>query len=167
MEAHHSSQASRRWKLASIPLLAALLIYLLIPTADPGPAELASTAIETSVAESSATARCETAADQRAAAPQAPIPALSELLAANPFESLEAVERLSSTGASGNLPTSQPTAAAHEPPPEVKITAIYQSPSGPVAIVDNQLVRIGDFLSPQYRVIGIDHRGIELSTPQR
>jgi hypothetical protein len=149
-----SMSQRQRIQLVSIPFLAALLLYVLMPasTVEP-PAALATAAPP--VADQKA------AAESRPVLPE-PIPPLPALLVANPFESRPGAR---STTDAPIQPTADSTRARQATAfDKVRVTAIVQSASGPAAMVGDRLVRIGDTLENGLRVIHIDATGVELST---
>jgi hypothetical protein len=146
------------WKLALIPVLAVVLLTVLRqpPTDAPAP-------------EARPIAEAETPS---AAPPTRLISTLPELslrdaLAFDPFGQLALPVRQSEEPPPPPVP---PTPVVEAPPTsgpkqplvdraktlkELKVSAVFSSPKGPVAIIDSKTVRPGDLLSPGVRVVEI------------
>ena len=148
-----------RIKLALIPVLGLILVAIAFwPAKTEGvPASAATSSLS---AANSAAALNQTAAGP---SPIWPEIRLDDLVAHNPFEPR-------SVPVPKEMPAASPTAAGNpdpapaEPPahPPGQLQAIYHDARGAAAILDSQIVRVGDVLEDGSRIVAITSQGIEL-----
>jgi hypothetical protein len=150
------------WKLGAIPVLVAVL-FKVTRTSTPD--------VETPAQAVQEQASVATKAE--AARPPVALPELSlnDALKFNPFGALPRAERkteeppvvVETPVTQQELsPSSQPATPAVNPLVEkaatlkqLKVSAVFSSPKGSVAIIDSKTVRAGDLLSPGVRVVEI------------
>ncbi|HVJ67777.1 MAG TPA: hypothetical protein VM510_07335 [Caulifigura sp.] len=154
------------WKLALIPILVAVLFKV-----------TRSSSSDVERAETTAATQAETAAAPVAEkhAPAMPERSLADALRFDPFSALALPEKPApETPVEPELApveTAPPVIAAEPPAPKVdplaekaatlkqlKVSAVFPSAKGAMAIIDSKTVRAGDWLSPGVRVVEIrDH----------
>ena len=146
-------------KLALIPVLGLILVAIAFqPAKTEGvPATAATSPLS---AANSAAALNQAAEGGR---PNWPEMRLEDLVACNPFEprSVPVPQELPATAPTAE---SNPDHAPAEPPPHTpgQLQAIYHDARGAAAIVDSQIVRVGDVLEDGSRIVAITSQGLEL-----
>lgn len=155
------------WKLALIPALAGILFKVTRPASTDVDPTTAATAAHDAQASSPVVAEKKT--------PEMPEFSLTDALRFDPFASLSLPEKPAPAIPleSEAKPESTPPAAAPASPPvpapdpiaerastlkQLKVSAVFPSSKGAMAIIDSKAVRAGDWLSPGVRVVEIrDH----------
>jgi len=144
---------SPRMKLALIPILAAILGFVLTKedASHPTPVLQAEKPRETLVSTSAQNGWPEFQ--------------LEEIAILQPFRTLKQLEKIQTEeNPEGNpgqiVPRDQGRATATE---VLKVRAIFQTPSGASALLGDRVVRVGDLLSDGKRVIAIHPQGVEIA----
>ncbi len=148
---------SPRMKLAVIPILAAILGFVLTKEDDshPTPVLQAEKPRETLVSTSAKMAWPEFQ--------------LEEIAVLQPFRTLKQLENLQTAEnqegiTSKTVPGTKGQATATE---VLQVRAIFQTPSGASALLGDRVVRVGDILSDGKRVIAIHPQGVEVAEQQQ
>jgi hypothetical protein len=148
------------WKLGLIPVLAAVLFKVTRPSAE----------VETPAGATAEVAQSEPAQVAAAPAPAMPELSLNDALKFDPFGNLPLREKVEEPTlqevepvVTEAVPTSpMPVTAAVNPLVEkaatlksLKVSAVFPSSKGAMAIIDSKTVRAGDELSPGVKVVEI------------
>ncbi len=159
-----STAGTPAWKLGLIPVLAVVLFKVTRPSGN-----------EVDVVPEAVARQVENAPQKEAPArPPTVLPefSLDDALVFNPFESValparpvveEVVPEVAETVAPPPDPLPPPATAPVVNPLEqraatlkqLKVSAVFPSPKGAMAIIDSKTVRAGDWLSPGVRVVEI------------
>lgn len=151
------------WKLGLIPVLVAVLFKVTRPSSDVASTEPAATAIQAEAATPALTSK---------QAPAMPELSLADALSFDPFARLSLPEKPAPEvpPEPESKAPAPPVAATPAVPPvnplvekaatlkQLKVSAVFPSSKGAMAIIDSKTVRAGDWLSPGVRVVEIrDH----------
>jgi hypothetical protein len=144
------------WKLALIPVLLVVLFKVLRPTQTESAAPEARASVE---------AESPTASPSTRPASVLPELSLNEALAFDPFSKLALPVRVIEAPpvvpmepvveVAPKTPDVKPVVDRAAPLKQLKVSAVFPSSRGSMAIIDSKTVRVGDLLSPGVRVVEI------------
>jgi hypothetical protein len=159
----NSKQQIPAWKVALIPGLVVVLVIVLLPKSEEEPL---------SVAVAQASSPSEPKKLNRSALPPLPTVELAEALEYDPFqlpESLQALVQLPADIADADQDAAdaqirERELAAHQTRMEglrqLKVSLVLRTSQGTAAVVNSQVVRVGDELQPGIRVVKIENDSV-------